>query len=163
MDAIQALKTRRSVRAYQTRPVPRDILTDIVDCARQAPSAMNQQLWEFIIITKPESCQRLGQLIAHAKFLPQLPACIAVLVKDHQFYVEDGSAATQNLLLAATAHGLGSCWVSGDKQPYADAVRELLGAPANYRFVSVVAVGYSAENPNPEKRPLDSMLHWEKF
>lgn len=163
MDAIQALKGRRSVRAYQNRAVSREVLSDIVDCARMAPSAMNQQPWEFVVMTHRQTIDKLGGLISHAKFLPQVPACIAVLVKQHPFYVEDGSAATMSLLLAAQAHGLGSCWISGDKQSYADAVRQTLGAPTDYKFVSLVAMGYAAEEPAPEKRTLASQLHWEKF
>jgi nitroreductase len=163
MDALTCLKTRRSVRAYEKRPVAREILTDIVDCARLAPSAMNGQPWEFVVVTRPDTFRKLGALIQHAKFVPDLPAAVAVFVKTHTFCAEDGSAATLNMLLAAKAHGLGSVWVSGDKQPYADAVRQLLGAPADYRFFSLVALGYPAEDPAPEKRDIKAMIHWEKY
>jgi len=163
MDAIQAIKTRRSVRAYQNKPVPRDILADLVDCARLAPSAMNGQQWEFVVITRPDTFDALAKLITHSQWLAKAPAGIAVFCRSHMLYVEDGSAALQNILLAATAHGLGSCWVSGDKQPYAEAVARLLGAPAEYRFVGLAVVGYSAETPMREKRPLESVLHWERF
>ncbi len=163
MDAIEALKTRRSVRAYQSRPVAQDVLTDLVDCARLAPCAMNQQLWEFVVITRSETFKRLAALITHATWLPTAPAGIAVFVKDHPFRAEDGSAATLSILLGAHAHGLGSCWVSGDKQPYAEEVRKLLGAPAEYRFIALAVVGHAAEKPAKEKRELKSVIHWEKF
>ncbi len=163
MDALTVIKTRRSVRVYQNKPVSREILSDLVDCARLAPSAMNQQLWEFVVVANPQTLAKMGELISHCKFLPTVGAAIAVLVKNQPFYVEDGAAATMNLLNGAAAHGLGSCWISADKQPYADAVRQLLGAGVDYKLLSVVAVGYGDETPNPEKRPLNSMLHWEKF
>ena len=66
-------------------------------------------------------------------------------------------------MLAARAHGLGSCWVAGDKKPYAEEVCRLIGAPEGYRLISLVPVGYPAEEPESEKRPLAGVLHWEKF
>lgn len=163
MEAIEAIKTRRSVRAYQNRPVPRDILADLVDCARLAPSAMNGQQWEFVVITRPATFEALAKHISHSQWLAKAPAAIAVFCRPHMLYVEDGSAAMQNILLGATGHGLGSCWVSVDKQPYAEACARLLGAPADYRLVGLAVVGYSAESPMREKRPLESVMHWETF
>jgi nitroreductase len=163
MDAIEMLKSRRSVRAYENKTIAREILGDIVDCARLAPTAMNQQAWEFIVVTEKAGITKLAELVGHAKFLPGAAACIVVLCKDNQYYVEDGSAATQNILLAARAHGLGSCWIAGDKQAYADPIRQYLGAPTEYKTFSLISLGYPAENPTVEKRPLESVLRWEKF
>lgn len=163
MTAIEALKTRRSIRAYQSTPVPRDLLVDLVDCARLAPTGMNEQPWEFVIVTDTAMRQKIADLITHQKGMASAPAYIAVLCRDTKFYVEDGSAATMNILLAAHAHGLGACWVSGDKQPYADAVRDLLGGRPPMKLFSVVTVGYPAEKPVKDKRPLESVLHWEKL
>lgn len=163
MDALQAIKSRRSIRAYKPTPVSREVLIDLVDCARLAPTAMNVQLWKFVVVTDKRTIAQIGALISHAAFLPTVPALIAVLSADHKYYVEDCSAATENILLAAQAHGLGSCWVSGDKQPYADDVRKLLGADQSMRLFSVVALGYAAESPAPEKRTLNQVLHWEKM
>jgi nitroreductase len=89
--------------------------------------------------------------------------CIAVICREGGYYLEDGCNATQNLLLAAQALGLGSCWVAGDKKPYAVAVADLLGVPKDHRLVSLVAVGHAVSVPNPKKRPLSEVLHWEKF
>jgi nitroreductase len=163
MDAIQAIKTRRSIRVFRPGAVPRETLIDLVDCARLAPSGMNQQPWEFIIVTERAAMQRMAGLIPYASPIGQAAACIAVLCKPNTFYVEDGSAATMNILLGATAHGLGACWVSGDKQPYAEAIREVLTAPASLRLFSVIAVGFPAETPKPEKRKLEAMVHWERW
>jgi nitroreductase len=73
------------------------------------------------------------------------------------------SAATENILLAARAHGLGSCWVAGDKKPYAAEICPLAGAPQGYRLVSLIPIGYLAESPEKSKRPLSDVLHWEKY
>ena len=163
MDAIQALKTRRSIRAYKPQAVSREILADLVGCARLAPTAMNVQLWKFVVVTDKQTIGQIGKLIAHATWLPAAPAVIAVLSADQKFYVEDCSAATQNLMLAASAHGLGSCWVSGDKQPYADDVRKIVCSDGSMKLFSVVAVGYAAEQPAPEKKTLEQVMAWEKM
>jgi len=163
MTALEVIKTRRSVRAYDHKPISREVLIDIVDCARLAPTAMNEQPWEFVVITDPQTRRDLAALITHAPFIAEAPACIAVLSRVTPFYVEDCSAATQNILLAAKAHGLGSCWISGDKQPYADRVRQLLGAGPAMRFFSLVTLGHATERPVKEKRRLESVLHWERI
>jgi nitroreductase len=163
MDAIKILKSRRSVRKYLDRTVPKKVLEDIVDCARLAATARNEQPWEFVVVCDPAVRAKLAGIAEYGKFITQAPACIAVFCKETKYYLEDGSAATQNILLAATAHGIGSCWVAGDKKPYADTVRELLGAPSGMKLISLVAIGYPAEQPHPKKRSLKEVIHWEKF
>jgi nitroreductase len=163
MNAIELLKTRRSIRAYQPQPIPRDVLMDIVDCARMAPTAMNNQPWEFVIVTDPTVKQTIGQMISYSQFLATAPALIVVLCRDMMCYLDDASAATQNLLLAAHAHGIGSCWIGAHKQPFSESLRKLVSAPAELIPVNIVTLGYPAENPAKEKRSLESMLHWERF
>ena len=89
--------------------------------------------------------------------------CVVVLCSDTQYYLEDGSAATENILLAARAHGLGACWVAGDKKPFASEICRLVGAPQNFKLVSLIPLGYPAESPEMTKRPLSAVLHWEKY
>jgi nitroreductase len=69
----------------------------------------------------------------------------------------------ENILLAARAHGMGSCWVAGDKKPYAAEICCLVGAPQGYKLVSLIPLGYPAESPEKSKRPLSDVLHWEKY
>jgi len=163
MDAIVALKTRRSVRAYERRPVPRDIIEDVIDCGRLAPSANNVQPWEFVVVTEAGMLRRLADRADYGKFIAEAPVCIVVLCRDSKYYLEDGCAATQNLLLAAWARGLGSCWVAGDKKPYAGEIRSMVGAPEGYRLISLVALGYPAETPRKSKRPVSDVLHWDGY
>jgi nitroreductase len=163
MDAIEVLKTRRSVRAYTRAPVPRKIIEDIVDCGRLAPTANNVQPWEFVVVTDPELLRRIAVITEYGKFIADAPVCVAVLSKETKYYLEDGSAATENILLAARAHGLGSCWVAGDKKPYAPENCRLVGAPRGYKLVSLIPIGYPAESPEKSKRPLSDVLHWEKY
>lgn len=163
MDAIEALRTRRSVRAFEAKPVSKDDLETLVDCGRLASTARNGQVWEFVVITGPEGRRNVAGATNHGQFIADAGACIAVLCKDSDYCVEDGCAATQNMLVAARALGLGACWVAGDRKPYADMVRKMLGAPEGYRLISLIAVGYPAHTPAPVKRPLAEVLHWETF
>jgi nitroreductase len=163
MDAIEALKTRRSIRAYTAEAVARNVIEEMVDCARLAATARNDQPWEFVVVTEREALGRIAGLADYGKFIADAAACVVVLCKDTKYYLEDGSAASQNMLLAATAHGLGACWVAGDKKPYAETIRKLVGAPEGYKVVSLVPFGYPAESPKTRKRPLAEVLHWEKF
>jgi nitroreductase len=161
MDALEALKTRRCVRAYTGAPVARAVLEDVVDCGRLAATAINIQPWEFVVVTDPGRLRRIAEATDYGRFIAEAAACIVVLARDTKYYLEDGSAATQNLLLAARAHGLGACWVAGDKKPYAAEVCRMVGAPAEFRLVSLVPLGHPAEEPLKEKRALADVLHWE--
>jgi len=163
MDAIECMKTRRSVRVYQDKPVPREIIEDIVDCGRLAATAINIQPWQFIVVQDPGMRKKIADTTDYGKFIAQAPVCIAVFCQDTKYYLEEGSAATQNILNAARAHELGSCWVAGDKKAYAPKIGEMLGMPPNYKLVSLVSIGYPIETPNPGKKPLSEVLHWERY
>ena len=163
MDALTALRSRRSIRKYASRAVLREALETLVDCARLAATARGVQPWEFVVVTDAAMRRRLAEICEYGPFLANAPAAIVVLCQDTRYYLEDGCNATENLLVAATALGLGSCWVAGEKKPYADDIRQLLGAPDGYRLIATVAVGYHAESPVPQKRTLADVIHWEKY
>ncbi len=163
---LKFLKIRRSVRVFRIRKIPQKILEEIVDAARYAPTARNLQPWEFVIVLQPDKLHQLAQVAENGKFLVQAAACIAVFSQDTKYFLEDGSAATCNILLAATALGVASCWVAGDKKSYADQVNMLLNAPQGFKLVSLVALGYPQKRnvfKAAPKRPLNQMLHWDKF
>jgi nitroreductase len=143
--------------------VSRESLETIVDCARLAATARGVQPWEFIIVTDASMRQRLAAICEYGSFLTQSPAAIVVLCNDTKYYLEDGCNATENILVAATALGLGSCWIAGDKKPYADEICQLVGAPEGMKLVALVALGYPTQSPTPQKRRLEDVIHWEKF
>ena len=164
MDALEAIKQRRSVRGFRPDPVERELIEQLVDCGRLAPTAVAIEPWEFVVVTNEEMRTRIADTTDYGKFIAEAPACIAVFCKDTTYYLEDGCAATENILLAAAALGLGACWVAGDKKRYADEVRRLLAVPEGYRLVSLLPVGYPADSPAAKrKRALDDVLHWEQF
>ena len=164
MDAIQALRERRTVRVYEeNKPVPRELIETMLDCGHLASTARNEQPWEFVVITDADMRKRIAGITQHGKHIANAPVCIAVLCQETKYYVEDGSAATQNILNAAWALGLGACWIAGDKKVYVDELRDMLGAPPEKKLVSLIAVGYPAAVPAPKKRPLEEVIHWERY
>lgn len=163
MDAIDALRSRRAVRSFRDKPVPKDVLETIIDCGRLAATARNVQPWEFLIVTEPDMRRRIADTTDYGKHVAHAPACVLVFCKDTKYYLEDGCAATQNIMVAARAFQLGSCWIAGDKKPYADTIRAMTGASDEYKLVSIIAIGYTDETPHPQKRPLADVLHWEYF
>ena len=166
MDHLEMFKTRRSVREYSDEKISKELLEKIVDTGRFAPTARNVQPWEFIVITQTPTLKKLSELAENGRFLAQAKACIAVFCVDTKYYLEDGCAATCNVLLAAAALGVGSCWVAGDKKPYCAEVAQLLNVPIAYKLISLVALGYSKSKDSfhpAEKRGLKEMIHWEKF
>jgi nitroreductase len=114
-------------------------------------------------VTDEAMRRKLAQICDYGKFIADATACIVTFCKDTKYYLEDGSAATQNMLVAAHAHGLGACWVAGDKKGYADEIAALLGVPKGHKLVSLMSVGHTSERPQKKKRPLDDVLHWESY
>jgi nitroreductase len=166
MDAIEVIKLRRSIREYKAKPIPKDILEKIVDAAGFAPTARNVQPWEFVVVTKPETLKKIGEIAETGRFIAQAGACIAVYCQDTKYYLEDGCAATENTLIAATALGIASCWVAGDKKPYCAQISNLLNVPVSYKLVSLIALGYPESEKVfriVDKRNLNNVIRWEKF
>lgn len=166
MNLLEILKTRRSVREYSDKEIPKELLEKIVEAARFSPTARNLQPWEFIVITEVPTLKKLGELAENGRFLSQAKACIAVFCTDTKYYLEDGCAATCNILLAAAALGIGSCWIAGDKKPYCAEVAKILNVPANFKLVSLIALGFPKFKDSfyiAKKRDLKELTHWEKF
>jgi len=163
MDAIEALKTRRSVRAYDSRPVPREVLSDLVDCGRLAPSGMNVQPWDFVVVTAADTRQRLGELCEYGGFIADAPACIAVVGREERFTVQDTACAATCIMVGARAHGLCSCWVQVQGSPVERDVNRVLGVPADRHTICLIALGHGETPPPPPKRALDDVVHWEHF
>lgn len=162
-DAIETLRTRRSIRTYTAEPVPRGVIEEIIDCARLAPTAMNDQPWDFLVLTAKDDLQRIPPMLGHAEFIANASFAVLVLARESTCAVEDCAAATENLLIAAAAHGIGSCWVAGSNQAYSPAVARAFGAPEDRQLTAIVSFGYPAEHPQIEKRALADILHWGRF
>ena len=164
METLEAIRTRRSVRSFTAKPVSREMIEQLIDGARLAPTANNIQPWEFVVVTDQIARQRIANVAEYGKFIADAPVCVAVFCKDTRYYLEDGCAATENILIGACALELASCWVAGDKKSYEKEVSEILEAPDSYKLVSLIALGYSSVRASGKgKRELDEVIHWEKF
>jgi nitroreductase len=161
MDALEAIHTRRSIRKYTGEAIPREDLEKIVDAGRLAATGSNRQPWDFVVATDRKT---IAGLKPAGHWMEQAGAVIAVVLDPStRWWVEDGSAAIQNMLIAVTALGYGACWVEGDALPREEHYKSLLGIPAGKRLLALVPVGVPAEAPTKEKRPLEEVIHWEKY
>ncbi len=161
MDALEAIRKRRSVRQYTGDPIPREDLEKIVDAGRLAASGGNAQPWDFIVITERETIDKLK---VAARWMDKAGAIIAVVMDpSSRWWVEDGSAAVENMLIASTALGYGSCWLEGYTLPREEEFKELLGVPEEKRLLTLVPLGVPVEWPTKEKKTLEEVLHWERY
>lgn len=161
MDVFEAILTRRSVRAFTGESIPREDLEKIVDAGRLAASGSNKQPWDFIVITNRDMIE---QLRTASQWMENAAAIIAVVMDpESRWWVEDGAAAVQNMLLAATALGYGSCWLEGYTLRHEDTFKTLLGIPAERRLLTLVPIGVPAEWPSKDKKSLEEVIHWEQY
>lgn len=153
MEAMEAILTRRSVRRYEGKEVPEETLTEILRAAMAAPSAGNQQPWHFVVVRERGVLEALARVSPYAGMTSEAPAAIVVcgdlsLEQRKGFWVQDCSAATENLLLAAHALGLGAVWCGlFPREDRVAATRALLGLPEYVVPLALVPLGYPAEHP----------------
>lgn len=175
MQLDEAIRNRRSIRSYQSREVSPELIGEMLDLARHAPSAMNGQPWHFVVIRDREVKERLSEIkrlrcplekrVYVADYLKDAPLVVAICVERSRSYdreLENGLLAAAFLMLAATSRGLGSVYLSasrhGDPQLAADIV-ELLDLSSDTVPVSLVPIGFPAERPSTkELRPLSEMI-----
>ena len=164
METFDSIAKRASIREYQSKAIPKDLLEKLVDAGRRAPTARAVEPWEFVVITDKATLQKLGAIASSGSFIKGASSCIAIFCKDTKYYLEDGCAATENILLTASDVGLGACWVAGDKKPYAGEVSKLLGVPSELKLVSLISLGWPKKDVTQIKnRPLEGVIHWERF
>lgn len=165
MDFFEVINKRASVREYQDRAINAGILKTLVDAGSRAPTARGVEPWEFVVITRRQTLKQLAELVSpNGAFIGRAAAAIVVFSRDTKYFLEDGCAATENILLAAAAQGLGGCWIAGDKKPYAGAVGELLRVPAGMKLVSIISLGWPDTDAVQKKnRSGEDVLHWEQF
>jgi len=164
MDFFEAVKKRVSVREYSDKVLEKETIEKIIDAGRLAPTARMVEPWEFIVTTQRETLKKLGAIADHGKFIAQAAACITIFCKETKYCLEDGCAATENILLAAASQGVASCWVAGDKKDYSTDVAKTLGVPEEYKLICLISLGYPKVAPVAKnKRALDDVLHWERF
>jgi nitroreductase len=161
MEALEAIRRRRSVRTYTGESIPREDLETIVDAGRLAATGSNRQPWDFIVITDRAMIEELK---VAAGWMEKAGAIIAVVLDpSSRWWLEDGSAAVENMLIASTALGYGSCWLEGYTLPHEEAFKTLLDVPEEKRLLTLVPIGVPTAWPTKQKKSLEEVLHWEKY
>jgi nitroreductase len=170
METLEAIFTRRSIREFTTQTVPDELVHELLAAAMQAPSAGNAQPWHFLLVTERYLLNALARELPFGQSLTSAPLGVVVcadleLEKYPGYWVQDCSAATQNLLLAAHALGLGAVWLG--VYPVEERVvslKQVLGLPRQVVPLCVVAIGYPTSTPEPPARRYDETRlhrnHW---
>ena len=162
-EVLDFICKRRSVRRFQKKPVPDEILEALMKAAMAAPSGNNVQPWEFVIVQDPPIREALSRVHPWVHMAAGAPVAIVVLGdKSSEWWQEDCAAATENLLLAAANLGLGAVWC-GIKESQAPAVRKILNVPANREVLCIVPLGYPAESPPPHTKYRQDKIHWDRY
>jgi len=173
MDLFKAIKNRRSVRAFTGEEVSDEEVEKLIDAAGMAPSAGNIQPWKFVVVRKSEIKRKLVEAALNQTFLEEAPVVIVVCADETQsnegygkrgttlYCLQDTAAATQNLLLAAYALGLGTCWIGAFSE---EQVRKTLKTPPTVRPVAIIPVGHAVERPRARtKKSVEEIVHYETF
>jgi nitroreductase len=165
MEVLQAIKERRSIRQYSEEPISEEQLNQILEAGRWAPSRGNSQPWKFVVLNDEQIRKELAEVIPTGKFLAQAPQGIAVVVdpKTSKHPEQEGAAATQNMLLAAHALGLGTCWISIWGTDWAKTAAPILGIPDEEWLISVVSIGHPAEAPEKGRKDLYEITFANKY
>ncbi len=165
MDFFDAVRLRRSVRKYVDRPVEPDKLRLILEAARLAPSARNRQPWRFVVVTDEGVRREVYEASREQSFILEAPVLIAAVGYPSDYVCSNGNVAHmvdigiagEHIALAATALGLGSCWIAAFDQ---ERMRKALNVPENAQIVAIFTIGYPAEEPQPKPRkPLREIVH----
>jgi nitroreductase len=168
MDTLEAIHTRRSIRKYTNIPVSQKNVREILAAAMQAPSSSNQQSWQFLVIDEPHRLKEYAEANPYAKMAAQ--ATLGILVcgdlssDDGGYWVQDCSAAMQNLLLAAHVKGVGAVWTG--IYPDEESVEKysaMFELPSNIVPLGLAVMGYPAQNPSHVNRYSEAKVHWNRW
>ncbi len=165
MDTLKAIFTRRSVRKFTPDQISEEDLHELLRAGMQAPSAKNEQPWHFVVIDDPNLLHTIPDFHPYAKMLLEAPLAILVcsdrkLETKRASWLQDCSAATENILLAAHAKGLGAVWLGiFPDSERVFGMQDLLNLPKDVRPVSLVALGHPASRPEPVDRYKEDRVH----
>jgi nitroreductase len=168
MEAIECILTRKSVRRYSPGNLREKDIETILECGLSAPSASNRRPVEFFVVRNRKKLEELGEMCTYGKFIKEAACCIVVLGNEQHSkrFVEDGCAATENILLAAHALGHGACWVAGWRTEYEQGVLNALGIPKenpDLKLVSLISIGLKSREYEPSPRPrktVEEVVHF---
>ena len=170
---LKAIEERRSVFRFKPDDVSQDKVDAILEAGRWAPSYVNSQPWDIVVVRDKETRRRLREISMTILSLgiEESPVIFVVAVdpaKDRHHYVEDGAAATENMALAAHSMGLGSYWVgvydaSGNRAPSEEKIKNLLNIPREHRVISILPVGVPSMRFYKDRKQTKAFVHYERF
>lgn len=169
MDGLETILTRRSCRVYDGRPVSDEDINKILRAGMYAPSAKNRKPWEFLVVKDRNIKKAASEIGPYWGMLDEAAFGILIMANldlcgDSEMFVQDCSAATENMLLAANAMGLGGVWLGlythDDRE---DAVKKLFGLPENIVPVSMISIGYPAEKKKPYTEFYSDRVHYDRY
>ena len=171
MDVKEAIEKRRSIRRFKDEPIPREVLRNLVNAGRLAPSGANLQPIEYIVIDDPDLLKKVFPFLKWAGYIApegnppsgKRPVAYIVVLANTEIrpagYEEDIGAAVENIILSALREGIGTCWLSSIDR---DGLRGLLNVPRQMKIDSVIALGYPDEAPVAEDIPKDGSIKYHK-
>jgi nitroreductase len=165
-SVLSTIRKRRSIRRYTDQVVTDEQIRQLLEAAMAAPSASNIQPWEFVVVKDPELKRQLAQTHRWSYMAADAAVVFVICANERasHHWVEDASAATENLLLAATALGLGAVWVAVYPDVSREAyVRRLLDIPKEMRVLCLVPVGHPAESKPPRTKYRKSKVHYDRW
>ncbi len=170
--AIENIMTRTSIRSYTSRKVASDTVEMLLRAGMAAPTARNAQPWHFVVISDRAKLDELAGTNRHGKMLKEAPLAIAVCGdmskaldgKGQEYWIQDCSAATENILLAAHALGLGAVWTGCyPMEDRVTAVTKVLNLPENIVPLCVIVIGYPNESPQPKDKWIPENVTYNEF
>jgi nitroreductase len=169
MESLEALKTRRSIRKYKKRKIPDDVIKEIITCAMFSPSAFDYQPWHFLVVDKKDIFENILKAVTHAEMIKEASHAVIIcgdkkLEENEGLLIQDISAATENLLLAAHSLDLGAVWVG--IYPFEEIGKGIVDSfnlPENILPVSMAVLGYPDEIPAQPERYKKERIHLNKW
>ncbi|MGD8566005.1 MAG: nitroreductase family protein [Candidatus Bathyarchaeota archaeon] len=165
MSLLDLILSRRSIRRYENKEIPEEVLTQILEAGRQAPSAANRQPVRFVVVNDHDLLKNLCDNLIN-RFVKYAPVAIVGCANiksllTGKWAVVDTTIALQNIVIAAWTLGIGSCWIGACNE---EKVKELLKIPDKWKFVALVTLGYPAEHPRPrKKKSFEKMFSFNSF
>jgi nitroreductase len=169
MNTIDAILTRRSIRKFTDQPVSPEMIRGLLEAAMSAPSAGNEQPWQFIVLTERQTLDAIPSFHPYAAMVRDVSVAIVVcgdvaLEKYKGFWVQDCSAATQNILLAAHEMGLGAVWTGiYPMEERVEGMRRLLGLPEHVIPLALIPIGYPAQKAGRQDRFREERIHNDRW
>ena len=170
-ETIQSIVGRRSIRRYKDTPVDRDTIELLLKAGMAAPSASNRQPWEIVVVTRKETREQLAKAHLNARMVQDAPVCVVICGNGERFYrdaeardywVQDCSAVTENILVAAASLGLGTCWCGVfPRKVLVEAVAKILGLPEGILPLNLIALGHPDADPPVKNKWHPERVHWE--